>query len=68
MAMKGYSAELTKMLSELEDQDVKRPNHRRFKDLDQKERGIYIKAAKKQSKADDAPSNDGPTDITIASR
>jgi len=70
MAKKEYSTELTKMLSELEDPDVKRPSLRRFNDLDQEEREIYMKAAKKQpkAKADDAPSNDAPTDIEIAGR
>ena len=75
MAKKEYSVELTKMLSELEDPDVKRPTLRRFNDLDQEEREIYMKASKKQSqaKADDTPSNDppsddAPTDIEITSR
>ena len=69
MAKKEYSVELTKMLSELEDPDVKRPTLRRFNDLDQEEREIYMKASKKQpkAKADDAPSiilpPDVPTDI-----
>ena len=54
MAKKEYSVELTKMLSELEDPDVKRPTLRRFNDLDQEEREIYMKASKKQPKADDA--------------
>ena len=71
MPKKEYSTELTKMLSELEDPDVKRPTLRRFNDLDQEEREIYMKASKKQSKsqtkADDAPSiippPDAPTDI-----
>ena len=69
MAKEEYSTELTKMLSELEDPDVKRPTLRRFNDLDQEEREIYMKAAKKQpkAKADDAPlndpfTNDAPTD------
>ena len=68
--MKEYSTELTKMLSELEDPDVKRPTLRRFNDLDQEEREIYMKAAKKQpkTKANNAPSNDALTDIEIASR
>ena len=48
--MKEYSTELTKMLSELEDLDVKRPTLRRFNDLDQEEREIYMKASKKQPK------------------
>ena len=58
------------MLSELEDPDVKRPSLRRFRDLDQEEREIYMKAAKKQpkAKANNAPSNDALTDIEIASR
>ena len=55
--MAEYSIELTKMLSELEDPDVKRPTLRRFADLDQEEREIYMKAVKKQPKVDDAPSN-----------
>ena len=67
--MKEYSTELTKMLSELEDPDVKRPTLRRFNDLDQEEREIYMQASKKQPKpkVDDAPSIipplDEPTDI-----
>ena len=68
MAKKEYSTELTKMLSELENPDVKRPTLRRFTDLDQEERGVYMKAVKKQPKADDAPSNDTPTDIEITNR
>ena len=70
MAKKEYSTELTKMLSELKDSDVKRPSLRRFNDLDQEEREIYMKAAKKQpkEKANNAPSNDALTDIEIASR
>ena len=68
MAKKEYSTELAKMLSELEDPDVKRPTLRRFNNLNQEEREIYMKAAKKQPNADDAPSNDAPTDIEIASR
>ena len=72
MAKKEYSVELTKMLSELEDPDVKRPTLRRFNDLDQEEREIYMKASKKQSqsqaKADDTPSNDESTDIELTSR
>ena len=58
------------MLSELKDSDVKRPSLRRFNDLDQEEREIYMKAAKKQpkEKANNAPSNDALTDIEIASR
>ena len=67
MPKKEYSVELAKMLSELEDPDVKRPTLRRFQDLNQEEREIYMKAAKKQPKADEAPSNDAPTDIEIAS-
>ena len=68
MPKKEYSPELTKMLSELEDPDIKRPTLRRFNELDQEEREIYMKASKKQpkSKADDAPSiiphPDAPTD------
>ena len=64
--MKEYSIELTKMLSELEDPDVKRPTLRRFQDLDQEEREIYMKASKKQPKAktDDAPSIIPPPDAS----
>ena len=70
---KDYSTELTKMLSELEDPNIKRPALRRFTDLDQDEREIYMMAAKKQPKANDAPSNDpfsddAPKDIEITSR
>ena len=68
MAKKEYSTELTKMLSELEDPDVKRPTLRRFNDLNQEEREIYMKVAKKQTKVNDVPSNDAPTDIEITSR
>ena len=68
MPKKEYSIELTKMLSELEDPDVKRPTLRRFEALNQDEREIYMKAAKKQPKADDTPSNDASTDIELASR
>ena len=57
--MKEYSTELTKMLSELEDPDAKRPTLRRFADLDEEEREIYMKAGKKQPerKVDETPSN-----------
>ena len=48
--MKEYSTELTKMLSELEEPDVKRPTLRRFNDLDQEEREIYMEVSKKQPK------------------
>ena len=68
MPKKEYSVELAKMLSELEDPDVKRPTLRRFQDLNQEEREIYMKTAKKQPKVDEALSNDAPTDIEIASR
>ena len=67
--MKEYSTELTKMLSELEDPDVKRPTLRRFNDLNQEEREIYMQASKKQPKpkVDTAPliipHPDEPTDI-----
>ena len=66
--MKEYSTELTKMLSELEDPDVKRPTLRRFNDLDQEEREIYMEVSKKQPKpkVDTIPSimppPDTPTD------
>ena len=44
MGKKEYSAELSKMLSELEDPDVKQPTLRRFAVLDEEERTIYMKA------------------------
>ena len=44
MGKKEYSAELSKMLSELEDPDVKQPTLRRFAVLDEEERIIYMKA------------------------
>ena len=50
MEKKEYSVELTKMISELEDPDAKRPTLRRFNDLDQKEREIYMEVSKKQPK------------------
>ena len=50
MPKKEYSIELTQMLSDLEDPDVKRPTLRRFQDLDQEEREIYMEASKKQPK------------------
>ena len=40
------------MLSELKDPDVKRPTLRRFNDLDQEEREIYMAALKKKGQAD----------------
>ena len=69
MPKKEYSVELTQMLSELEDPDVKRPTLLRFQDLDQKEREIYMEASKKQpkQKVDTTPPIipplDTPTDI-----
>ena len=50
MPKKEYSIELTKMLSELEDPDAKRPTLRRFQGLDQEEREIYMEVSKKQPK------------------
>ena len=44
--MKEYSTELTKMLSELEDPDAKRPTLRRFAVLTEEEREIYMKAVR----------------------
>ena len=61
MSKVEYSTELTKMLSELEDPDVKRPSLSRFRDLDQEEREIYMEAAKKQPKVYDSP----PVDTII---
>ena len=46
MPKKEYSTELTKMLSELEDPDAKRPTLRRFADVDEEEREIYMKAVR----------------------
>ena len=69
MPKKEYSPELNKMLSELEDPDVKRPTLRRFNDLDQEEREIYMEASKKQPKpkVDTTPPvitpPDTPTDV-----
>ena len=58
MPKKEYSTELTKMLSELEDPDAKRPALSRFADLNEEEREIYMKAVKKQPELKvDAPSN-----------
>ena len=58
MAKKEYSAELTKMLSELEDPDAKRPTLKRFADLDEEERKIYMKAIEKQPEPKvDVPAN-----------
>ena len=51
MPKKEYSVELTKMLTELEDPDAKRPTLRRFNDLDKEEREIYMEVSKKQPKA-----------------
>ena len=64
--MKEYSTELTKMLSELEDPDVKRPTLRRFNDLNQEEREIYMKAVKKQpkTKVEDTPTIIPPPDTS----
>ena len=66
MPKKEYSVELTKMLSELEDPDVKRPTLRRFNDLDQEEREIYMKAVKKQpnTKVEDTPTIFLPPDTS----
>ena len=50
MGNREYSVELTKMISELEDPDAKRPTLRRFNDLNQKEREIYMEVSKKQPK------------------
>ena len=69
MPKEEYSVELTNMLSELEDPDVKRPTLRRFNDLDQEEREIYMKTSKKQpkpkvdTKPPIIPPPDAPTDI-----
>ena len=69
MPKKEYSVELTQMLSELENPDVKRPTLRRFQDLAQEEREIYMEASKKQpkQKVDTIPPIipplDTPTDI-----
>ena len=69
MEKKAYSIELTQMLSELEDPDAKRPTLRRFQDMNQKEREIYMKTSKKQPKpkVDTTPPiispPDAPTDV-----
>ena len=44
MEKKEYSAELSKMLGELENPDVKRPTLSRFAGLSEEERTIYMKA------------------------
>ena len=69
MGKKAYSVELTQMLSELDDPDAKRPTLRRFQDLNQEEREIYMEESKKQEKpkVDTTPPiippPDAPTDI-----
>ena len=69
MPKKEYRVELIQMLSDLENPDVKRPTLRRFQDLDQKEREIYMEASKKQpkQKVDTTPPiispPEAPTDV-----
>ena len=64
-----YSIELTKLLESLKTNNPTQLQNRKVLDLNQEERGIYMKASKKQPKpkADDAPSiippPDEPTDI-----
>ena len=50
MPKKEYSVELTKMISELKDPEAKRPTLRRFNDLNQEEREVYMEVSKKQPK------------------
>ena len=65
MPKKEYSVGLTKLLKILKtNKNPTQLQNRRFKELNQEEREIYMKASKKQPKADDAPSNDEPSDDT----
>ena len=52
MAKKEYSVELTKLLEILKTNNPTQLQHKRFKELNQEEREIYMAAQKKKSKAD----------------
>ena len=51
-AKKEYSVELTKLLEILKTNNPTQLQHRKFKELNQEEREIYMDALKKKSKAD----------------
>ena len=52
MPKKEYSVELTKLLEFLKINNPTPLQHRKFKELNQEERKIYMAARKKKSKAD----------------
>ncbi len=52
MPKKEYSVELTKLLEILRTNNPTQLEDRKFKELNQEERGIYMAARKKKSKAD----------------
>ena len=52
MSKKEYSVELTKLLEILRTNNPTQLENRKFKDLNQEEREIYMVARKKKSKAD----------------
>ena len=52
MPKKEYSVELTKLLEILRTNNPTQLEDRKFKDLNQEEREIYMAARKKKSKAD----------------
>ena len=52
MPKKEYSVELTKLLEILKTNNPTQLQHKRFKELNQEERVIYMAALKKKSKED----------------
>ena len=52
MPKKKYSVELLKLLEILKTNNPTQLQHRKFKELNQEEREIYMDALKKKSKAD----------------
>ena len=52
MPKKEYSVELTKLLEILKTNNPTQLQHRKFKELNQEEREIYMDALKKKSRAD----------------
>ena len=52
MPKKEYSVELTKLLEILKTNNPTQLQNRKFKELNQEERQIYMKALKKKTKAD----------------
>ena len=52
MPKKEYSVELLKLLEILKTKNPTPLQHRKFKELNQEERGIYLDAQKKKSQAD----------------